>query len=427
MLCVMNMYKYLSENVVVIWYEVDSTEDSISLFTRLNIGKIPLTSAELVKAMFLSSNNSMMTHEKQEEIALQWDNIERELHNESLWNFLTDRNYSTRIDLILDMITNKPIYHREKHYTFFKLYEMKKTESLDEIWFKIQHAFLTLKDWYEDHDLYHKIGYLIASGAKSLADIFSCAKTRKKSEFNDKLNEFIKESIKSKINYGAMSYENGNHYESIKRLLLLFNIESVRIIDGKTQRFPFDKFKMRDNGREKWSLEHIHAQNAEELRREADWIEWIKINNDTVREISGAESVLLREMEAVVQKNKINHDTFMAIQKQVYEILKVDESIIHTIANLALLSTRANSALNNAAFAAKRNEIIDMDKNGQFIPFCTKMVFLKYYTPSDENQMHFWGKHDQDAYIEAINKVLKDYLEEEIVIATFNMSEEEKK
>ena len=54
----MKMFQYFKENVKVIWYEVGTGDDAISLFTRLNIGKIPLTSAELVKAMFLSRDNS---------------------------------------------------------------------------------------------------------------------------------------------------------------------------------------------------------------------------------------------------------------------------------------------------------------------------------------------------------------------------------
>ena len=61
-----------------------------------------------------------------------------------------------------------------------------------------------------------------------------------------------------------------------------------------------------------------------------------------------------------------------------------------------------------------RNSIIEMDKRGQYIPFCTKMVFLKYYTPSKDNQLHFWGEQDRIAYIKAINNVLEEYLEEEI-------------
>jgi hypothetical protein len=44
------------------------------------------------------------------------------------------------------------------------------------------------------------------------------------------------------------------------------------------------------------------------------------------------------------------------------------------------------------------------------------MVFLKYYTPSASNQLHFWGQQDRIAYIKGINNTLKDYLPEEISI-----------
>ena len=44
------------------------------------------------------------------------------------------------------------------------------------------------------------------------------------------------------------------------------------------------------------------------------------------------------------------------------------------------------------------------------------MVFLKYYTPSEENQLHFWGQADRRAYVSSINEVLKDYLREPITM-----------
>ena len=115
-----NFNKYFDENVKVIWYEVSENEDSIALFTRLNIGKIPLTSAELVKAMFLCNEGSKpLDREKQEEISLQWDNIEKELHNESLWYFLTNKSgkkYQTRIDLILNLISQRPENCKDKYF-----------------------------------------------------------------------------------------------------------------------------------------------------------------------------------------------------------------------------------------------------------------------------------------------------------------------
>ena len=51
-----------------------------------------------------------------------------------------------------------------------------------------------------------------------------------------------------------------------------------------------------------------------------------------------------------------------------------------------------------------------MDKEGKYIPICTRRVFMKYYSKSEETQLNFWGKLDRDSYIEEINTVLKPYL-----------------
>ncbi len=47
-------YDALFEHVRVIWYEAADDVDATTLFTRLNVGRIPLTDAELVKALLLS-------------------------------------------------------------------------------------------------------------------------------------------------------------------------------------------------------------------------------------------------------------------------------------------------------------------------------------------------------------------------------------
>jgi len=47
---------------------------------------------------------------------------------------------------------------------------------------------------------------------------------------------------------------------------------------------------------------------------------------------------------------------------------------------------------------------------GDYIPECTRRVFLKYYTPSGENQMYFWSKADREAYLGAMNGTLSTYL-----------------
>lgn len=413
---------FLAKNVKVIWYEVgESEKDAIALFERLNIGKIALTSAELVKAMFLSRDeNEEMDKEKQEEISLQWDNMEKELHKEALWYFLTNnygQEYQTRIDLLLDLIAGKTEASRDKYFTFFEFDKRSKTEKLADIWLKIMHTFLILKDWFGNHELYHKVGYLIASQTKSLADIYLASKKKTKREFMGLLDSFIRESIDIEKNYGELSYDKPNEYTQISKLLLLFNVESVRQNGERTQWFPFDKFKYADNGKVAWSLEHIHAQQSEGMKKQEEWKEWLELHLSSVLAIGGHEELAVKIQETLNEK-KIEGEEFKKLQNEVFEMMSVQGNVeyLHSISNLALLNSNGNAALSNSTFDVKRNVIIKMDKKGEFIPFCTKMAFLKYYTPSEKNQLHFWGQPDREAYVKAINQVLREYLNDEITL-----------
>ena len=75
----------LTKRVYVIWYEAPDELDSRTLFTRLNVGRIPLTDAELVKAVLLSKVQRSL------EVAAQWDSIERDLRAPEVWSFVTGR------------------------------------------------------------------------------------------------------------------------------------------------------------------------------------------------------------------------------------------------------------------------------------------------------------------------------------------------
>ncbi len=415
-----NVNKYFDETIKVIWYEVSESEDAIGLFTRLNIGKIPLTNAELIKAMFLSKEtNENIDKEKQKEISLQWDNIEKELHNNSFWYFLTNKtnaDYQTRIDIVLDLISGKSSDNREKYYTFFKFDELRQSQTLDSIWKRIQLTFLVLKDWFRNHTLYHKIGYLVASDTLTLQKIFDLSKDKTKDDFMESLDSYIRGSINIKVNYSDLSYENSMDRKKITKLLLLFNVESVRRNGEHSQWFPFDKYKYGKGGKLTWSLEHIHAQQSEGLRTQEMWKEWLELHIPSVKSVSKNSEELVELMGNAIKKEKLEEQEFKPIQQKVVDLLSVsgNTEYLHSIANLALLSSTDNAALNNSTFDVKRNEIIKMDKAGQYIPFCTRMVFLKYYTPSADNQLHFWGHSDRIAYVAAMNNVLVNYLEEPI-------------
>ena len=407
-----NLFAY---NVKIIWYEVDDAADGNAMFTRLNIGKIPLTNAELVKAMFLSSNR--MNERKQDEIALQWDNIEKELHDEAFWYFLTNNSagkYQTRIDLVLDLKSGRKIYEREKYFTYFYFDKLSQAKHLNEVWREIVQTFLTLKDWYENHNLYHKIGYLIASGYKNLADIFKEFKGKTKRQFQTRLDELTKSSVALKDDENYLDWNYNDHREKIRRLLLLFNVESVRQNGENSQWFPFDKFKFGADGKNAWSLEHINAVHSDNKGTQNDWREWLKLHLNLVKSV---DENLAEEIEKALKLLTLNNSIFEELKEKVLEKFSLGnapDDNENCLPNLALLKIGDNAALSNSVFDVKRDEIIKLDMHGAFIPFCTKMAFLKYYTLSEKNQIHYWSIADQKNYIHAINKVLKNYLSKPI-------------
>lgn len=407
---------YLSTKTKVIWYEVGDDEDPISLFTRLNIGRIHLTNAELIKALLLKNYDGDVVDRERQERSLQWDDIEKNLRcdNDELWYFITSKKsdgYPTRIELLFDMMANKKDNERDRYFTFFWFENEIKQRGVKNVWEDILRNFLQIKEWYADRVMYHKIGYLISSDSASMADILNIAKGRRKSELLQEIKTLIANSINFKLKegdtYSDLNYE--KNYKEINKLLLLFNVESI-IAEEVYQRFPFGKYNTAE-----WSLEHIHAQNSQGLKNKDAQIEWIKMHIKSVKAVSpnGQYESLLNELETIVKSEKIESrgsfdELFNAVCNALSE--NTDTEYIHTISNMALLSRCDNSALNNSTFDVKRNQIIEMDKKGAFIPYCTKMVFLKYYTPSSDNQIHFWGERDREAYISAINKTLKPYL-----------------
>lgn len=414
-----DMKNLLAKNIQIIWYEVDDTEDDAALFARLNIGKIPLTDAELVKAMFLSRNKTNINEQKQKEIALQWDHLEKELQNDSLWYFLTNRSpevCQTRIELVLDLIAGKNTNNEREYATFFYFDELRKIEKLTDIWEeKIRKTFLLLKDWYDYLEFYHKIGYLISSGYKNLAEIYAESEDKTTREFSTRLDELIKESIKPETGKTYSDWDYDDDWNKIWRLLFLFNVETARkSAEGTAAHwFSFDKFRNCIDKEISWSLEHIHAVKSDLRDNQKIWRSWLELHRDFFAEQPEEYIEIIKEIDRLLKLKDFSRARFEDLQEKILKYFPTDKNIeahINSIANLALIQCSKNSALGNSTFDVKRNKIIKMANNGEFIPLCTMRIFLKYYTNSQKNQTHCWSLQDMKSYISAINEVLKNYL-----------------
>ena len=77
--------------------------------------------------------------------------------------------------------------------------------------------------------------------------------------------------------------------------------------------------------------------------------------------------------------------------------------------NLCLLDRGKNRSYKNDSFKEKRKKIIEREKEGTFIPICTKNIFMKYYTTSVKD-LEVWNETDRTSYIENIQDVISQYL-----------------
>lgn len=412
--------------VKVIWYEINDDVDAIDIFTRLNIGKIPLTNAELIKALFLGranpNNQNQKSNSKQLQIATEWDAIEYTLQDKSFWYFIYDKDnknlpqhkYETRIEFIFDLMKNKPL-GEEKYFTFYKFIkeDFNGSKSIEEIWLEIKRYFLTFEEWYQDRELYHLVGFLLATGTglKKLKEA-SVQKTKKS------FNAYLRRKIGKKVNVDIESVKYPD--PKIRVLLLLFNIHSLLANGQSNSRFPFDSYK-----NDEWDIEHVRSLAEVELKG-TDRVDWAKlvlefytgmpVDFDNLSIHQSAIKQLSDKSEKQICTNLLNlilngctedewNDLYLTVSKSFKEETPPKE---HSIANLTLLDSGTNRAYKNAFFPIKRMEIMKREMNGSFVPIGTKNVFMKAYSRRFDKVM-YWDKTDADDYLKALKSSLELY------------------
>ena len=398
------------KHIEFIWYEVEDSEDEVKIFARLNSGKIPLTNAELIKALFLNvrnfpkggSENEIIT--KQIEISKEWDEIEYALQDDEFFKFLTKNDYPTRIELLFEILSGVKNTELDRYAIYRRFADKAKKGGLYHAWTDIKKIFLTLKFWFKDTEYYHLVGFLVVSGISNIKEIYDKAKDETKSDFNIFLKKKIKEKIKIE-DIDRLDYEKNR--KDIENILLFFNIATILNNKSSNIRFSFSEFSTK-----RWSLEHIHAQNDKGLKDKKAQDAWLENSKKYIDESSLKDDVkndLKKKIASFIDGNENNR--FDELQM---EILNKFGNMVnmHGIENLALLSADNNSSLSNGLFVDKRARIIEMDKNGEFIPVCTKNVFLKYYTKK-LSDVYFWSEQDQKDYKCSIVETLKEFLGEE--------------
>lgn len=391
-------------NSKVIWY-LSKESDSISIFTRINIGKIPLTNSELIKALFLNSSNFNKEDNKlrlrQLEIATEWDNIENSLQNNKFWYFLNQNQISTnRIEFIFNLMNDEP--DDEDNYSTFRFFSKKFSSgnnlTLDNNWQEVKRYFQRFSEWFNERELYHKIGFLISVDAVNIKKLYQESDKATKSEFKMYLDELIKYQFRS-IDLAELQYSDT---KEVRKVLLLYNILTMLSTTKDNSYFPFDLYK-----NEKWDIEHITS--IKDKIPEHNKGQWLSdaitfIGKESDEEKSLRERINLWDDDNDDEFRKLFEDIVAYFNSS----LNVDDDI-NSLSNLTLLDSSTNRSYKNAVFPFKRRIIIDRDRKGIFIPICTKNVFLKYFSEYPP-KISFWSQEDRENYENDLFKVLNSYL-----------------
>ena len=334
-----DMKKIFDTYMKIIWYELTDCDVSteVAVFSKINMGKIALTNAELIKALLLKKdgNDSDILVSTQMNIAVKWDEIEAQLSEEDFWSFLVnekslDSTYATRIDFIFHVMArelndgilsnaNKK-YPNEESYTIsenankekfsfyvFSIRLLQKhpdanTEDdqnyIERIWDGVCEYYRMFKDWYKHILWYHMIGFLVVSSNKKYIDqILELSRLYRegsaesgeghKDHFENGLrNKISKEVFRGKIPTIAecrdfiteLDYQVDKNKKDIRNILLLYNIAYLEACE-ENGRFPFEKYK---DEIVSWDIEHINAVSdtrPDDDRRDSEdnnRLQWLK-------------------------------------------------------------------------------------------------------------------------------------------------------
>ncbi len=401
----------LLNQVKFIWYETQ--ENPKEVFTRLNIGKISLTNAELIKALLLNKSNFDRRDDDkirlwQQEIAMEWDVIEYALQSNEFWLFLNapGDERPTRIDYVFDMICRcdmlgckdeKDTSDEFRTFRYFYHYlavqkqkEISLAQAVRTIWEKVREIFQTLQEWFDDMELYHYVGYLICMGS-NVDEIYE--------HWNDSDNKagfiekYLKEEIKKTIPYKDIEntvYEvkqegsqfKGGSKTNCRPILLLHNLQTVinqnRILsanakykNGVFYKFPFHLYKL-----EGWDVEHIDSNTENGLVNIQSQREWLlnayfglqdKTLRDQIQKFFKQYAAYEQSEDSA--KQTARDKAFTELKHQIEDVGgndRLSQNEKNKIWNFTLLDSSTNRSYGNAIFPAKRKVIIGKDQGKKF-------------------------------------------------------------
>jgi len=410
----------------VIWFQLGARENPVAAFTRLNVGKIPLTNGELIRALFLRGAHGKSDEGRRLRIAYEWDLVEKALQDPAFWSFLRNEAGSSgsRIDFLFALAAKqqgmKPSADDYATFNHFSQHLDRKGSDPADAWLEVKKIHMLLAEWFEDRRLYHLAGFLIWDGV-DVNELRSLAAGARKGELKQKLRVKIVErafgssapteshAVRAWIADRLDGLVYPHHRNRIKSILLLFNIATLLQHPQSNTRFHFEGFKTA-----RWDIEHVRSVESAELGSSALQVGWLTQTMQYLRiapqdSASGALQAKIKLHLTLPPKEGVA--AFEPLYADLLKHFHENDSggPDNSIANLALLDQETNRSYRNAVFPVKRQRVLELDEHGVFVPHCTRNVFLKCYSPQVDHTM-YWTQQDRDGYRQNLIETLSIFI-----------------
>ncbi len=380
-------------------------------FLRLNDGKTPLTSSELIRALYMV-NASELSMQERMEISKEWEIIENTLRNEQFWLMFNSKGLSntpTRIDLLFALVLGVSLEHAKANprIVFEKMDDIEL--NLREVWLDVLRCFWWMQSCYDDVEQFNYLGWINEFTDISAKTIYDNWRSYPKPEdFKKCIIAIIQEKYRDK------TFDDFNYTCEKGELRALFVLLNVLDCNRSKERFRFDLYQ-----NESWDIEHIDSQTPNELEDDSSRTEWLL---SVWKEFSDLAELNKIDIFKNFNEKNISLDNF---ESQFYEIRKQlnlnDDFDGNALGNLALLNTSINRSYKNAIFPAKRKTIKNFVVSGEcYIPPCTAKVFMKFYTESP-SKITYWLKDDFIGYSQAMEEIFTKFMKDLVKIESNKM------
>lgn len=425
-------------------------ENEEDVFMRLNAGKIPLSSSEILKSYYLTAEKHK---DECDGFLSKWLGIEETLQLDAFYYFFShddkkksERYYSSRMDFLLEIyLIHKGLIEKEEdrwEKEFDKRYELspifaftiihKNDIPANDLIDSLENFINVMKLIYDNTELYNLYGFVSCSSCDLLLLLSEISVKNK----NDMLKDMARATIKriDKESLGGLDFNIPYQKGMIKDILLLYN--AIRSTEYGI-RFDYNAYR-NDN----YDLEHIHARS--ELKQKRDLQDFC---NEVIREYKDKDcpKEFLEEFEAFCndykeedsdEQNKLElwenciwvldcngrvertaDDSSSTIGWRYffpngYSDDPADSWRFTSIRNLCLLSASVNRSIGNRSFAEKRRRVTEEFLKGAHLPVVTAEIFSVFI--SNENykttDVPVWGRILGDNYLEDIVNTISGYL-----------------